>query len=108
MKKKNDTRNKVKIYKREEIEGQKGVCGLKHNQWCYGLIDTGHGVYLCEIHGGGMWGYASGDISDKKIFDKIIKQEKDFYCNKTWEQYRSKVMKDIFRAEKYNCMEIGK
>jgi hypothetical protein len=100
-------RNKIKIYKSKDIEGKKNAAGLKKGTWCYGLVDTGHGVYLCEIHSFGAWGYASEDITDEKIFKDITKKEYDFYEYKTWHEYRSNIMMDFIYPEKYKVKAGG-
>ena len=46
---------------------------------------------------------ASDDIVDKKVFDKIIKEDGDWYNGKTWDEYRSKIFKDLLLPIEMEC-----
>lgn len=80
--------------------------------WTYGFVKEASGeIVLCEISRleepdcNIGYSYASNDIINKEGFDLIEKSNPGFNCGKTWEEYRSWVIKDILKYREYNETE---
>jgi len=94
-----NVRVRTKVFTPEELKTNPHK--MKKCEWGYAFVQTGDGVYLCEVYSSGAYIYASGDIVDEKLFTTILKEDKDMYLGKNWHEYRSDIIKDLLILEEY-------
>lgn len=75
--------------------------------WRFAFVEYPDGkIILSEVMAlDGRGGYcpASICIADREVFNRVVKEDPDFYGGKTWEEYRSWVLKDLIFPINMEC-----
>jgi len=102
----------IKVYDADKLNTYKDFKRLRG--WVYGFVREKSGkIILAEItnlglerlHNGKVEhpiGYCnvSTDIISEKVFNKVAKDDPDFYGKKSWAEYRSDIFLDLLRRGK--------